>query len=903
MQANGRYRSNGVLGTQALALILALLLTMLASPRAACAAGGLAATARFDIDPQKLTTAVLRYSEQSGVQVTSPAELLEGRRSPGVKGSFSALSALTQLLAGTGLEFHAIDETTVVIRPMGQAGGAPRGQLAPQPVSDLRLAQVGADDSPPQTSPNAPVATAEETPTTLQEIIVTAQKRAENILSVPISITAVNEAVLDQRGTKDINDLSRIVPGVSLITPAVATTPQSTGERVVSIRGISATAGAATTGIYVDDTPIQGRESGSLYPELFDLDRVEVLRGPQGTLFGAGSEGGTIRFITPTPSLNRFSAYSRSEMAFTRGGTPSYEAGIAAGGPVVDDKVGLRASVWARQDGGYIDRHNFFTNDLIATDTNTVDSYTGRVALLVKPVESLTITPSLLYERVYRGDSDVWWSTAGVYQSYYNIPQPTTEQFYLPSLSIELQLPGMTLKSISSFYTRHQDGINRFFHSSKQQLFYPQVPNYSLADHIDKTQNNFSQELRLTSDSDQALTWVAGLYFMNDRESYREFEDEPLPNELWLATTGLDILDFFGVPLIDGHISYRDSRHDRERESAAFADLTYKLTARLKVSAGVRASHTQFSFDETSDGPFGVDANLNPLVTSGSASEHPVTPKASVSYDLGNGVVYASARKGYRIGGANALLPNICTQQLQSLGINGQAPPYTSDSIWSYEIGAKGTTAGGKLQLAASAFHINWSRIQGVIPLNSCAYTFTGNFGSAVSQGGDLQFVFSPLRGLELSGSVAFTDAHYTQSVPVPGDSTQLLARDGDQLLSTPRWQSDLSLAYSWAVRGGWEMYARADGSYTGRYFRTYSQGVNGYIAAIRDGEPVTDVSLRSGVRFNSWDVSAFINNLTDNATPLFQDVGTKPGTYGAIAVRNISLRPRTVGVTATFRY
>src|SRR5581483_6036661 len=350
--------------------------------------------------------------------------------------------------------------------------------------------------------------------------------------------------------------------------------------------------------------------------------------------------------------------------------------------------LGIRASVWARQDGGYINRYNFFTNNQIANNTNSVDSYSGRVALLAKPVDGLTITPSLLYERVYRADSDVWWSTAGLYQSYYNIPQPTTEQFYLPSLTIEWQLPGMSLKSISSFYTRHQEGINRFFHSSKQQLFYPQVPNYSLADHIDKTQNNFSQELRLTSDSDQALTWVAGLYFMNDRESYREFEDEPLANELWLATTGFDILDFFGVPLIDGHISYRDARHDRERESAAFADMTYKLTSRLKISAGVRASHTEFTFDETSDGPFGVDANLNPLVTSGSSKEHPITPKASLSYDLGSGVAYASARKGYRIGGANALLPNICTQQLQSLGINGQAPPYTSDSVWSYEIGA-----------------------------------------------------------------------------------------------------------------------------------------------------------------------------------------------------------------------
>jgi iron complex outermembrane receptor protein len=868
-------------GAAVLWLILAFSSSVLAR------AAGLASTANFDIRPQRLPTAVLRYSEQAGVQVTSPAELLEGRRSAGVKGSLRAELALTQLLAGTGLQFDVIDDTSVALRLQARAQ-----ESASPPLPSGGGVGGGASTA-------APV----EEPPILQEVIVTAQKRAENILSVPISITAMSEAVLDQRGTKDINDLSRLVPGLSLITPAVATTPQSTGVRVVSIRGISATAGAATTGIYVDDTPIQGRESGSVYPELFDLQRVEVLRGPQGTLFGAGSEGGTVRFITPGPSLNQFSVYSRGEMAFTRSGTPSYEAGVAGGGPIIDDKLGLRASVWARQDGGYIDRHSFFTNDLTAADTNTIDSYSGRIALLARPVDGITITPTLLYQRVNRADSDVWWSTAGLYQSFYDIPQPTTEEFYLPSLSIEWQLPGVAIKSISSFFTRRQSGINRFFHSSKQQLFYPQVPNYSLSDHIDKTQNNFSQELRLTSDADRPFSWVAGLFFMNDRESYREFEDEPLANELWLATTGSNILDFFGVPLIDDRISYRDARHDRERESAAFADVSYKLTPRLKVSAGVRVSHTEFSFTETSDGPFGVDADLNPLVTSGNASEHPITPKASVSYDLGNGVLYASARKGYRIGGANALLPNICTEQLVSLGINGQAPPYTSDSVWSYELGAKSALAEGKLQLAASAFRINWSRIQGVIPLNSCAYTFTGNFGTAVSQGGDLQFSFIPVRGLELAGSLAFTDAHYTQTVPVPGDATQLLVRDGDQLLSTPRWQGDLSLSYSWSVRSGWDLYARIDSSYTGRYFRTYSPGVNGYIAAIRDGESITDVSLRGGLKFNSWDISAFVKNLTDNSTPLFQDVGTRAGTYGAIAIRNISMRPRTVGVTATYRY
>ena len=188
---------------------------------------------------------------------------------------------------------------------------------------------------------------------------------------------------------KDITDISRIAPGVSLLPGGpggggASGAAQSTGGTTVVIRGISATAGSATTGIYLDDTPIQGRESGTVYPVIFDLDRVEVLRGPQGTLFGAGSEGGTVRFITPAPSLTAMSGYAHSEAAFTLGGTPSFEVGVAGGGPIVDDKVGLRASIWTRYDGGYIDRYNFFTNVLDAENTNSTESYSGRVSLLLQ---------------------------------------------------------------------------------------------------------------------------------------------------------------------------------------------------------------------------------------------------------------------------------------------------------------------------------------------------------------------------------------------------------------------------------------------------------------------------------------------------------------------------------------
>ena len=185
----------------------------------------------------------------------------------------------------------------------------------------------------------------------LEEIVVTATRREEGISKVPISITALSQDALDQKGIRDLTELVRFTPGVSIDT---------TGTNQISIRGISSSAGAGTTGIYIDDTPIQMRELGfnpdETLPKTFDLDRVEVLRGPQGTLFGSGSEGGTVRYIMTQPSVSQESTYMRSEAAYTQYGTPSGEAGIAHGGPIIDGVLGYRASIWYRYDGGWINR-------------------------------------------------------------------------------------------------------------------------------------------------------------------------------------------------------------------------------------------------------------------------------------------------------------------------------------------------------------------------------------------------------------------------------------------------------------------------------------------------------------------------------------------------------------------
>src|SRR5450755_4123150 len=220
----------------------------------------------------------------------------------------------------------------------------------------------------------------------LEEIVVTATRREESINRVPISVTAFSQDMIDQKGIKDFQDIVRFTPGVTI---------DNSGTNAISIRGISSSGGAGTTGIYIDDTPIQMRALGfnpdDTLPKTFDLDRVEVLRGPQGTLFGAGSEGGTVRYILTQPSVTKESTYARSEVSFTQYGEPSYEAGVAHGGPIIDGTLGFRASAWYRRDGGWIDRVDPTSGAVVDGNANHDQTLVLRLAGIWKPLDAVTV--------------------------------------------------------------------------------------------------------------------------------------------------------------------------------------------------------------------------------------------------------------------------------------------------------------------------------------------------------------------------------------------------------------------------------------------------------------------------------------------------------------------------------
>jgi outer membrane receptor protein involved in Fe transport len=319
----------------------------------------------------------------------------------------------------------------------------------------LRAANVSAADA--ETTAVAP----SSDQTAVSEIVVTATRQEQPLSKVPESVSAYTAAKMDVEGIKSFADIARFTPGVTY----------TEASHDIAIRGIVSNAGSGATGIYIDDTPIQVRDLGfnsnDALPAVFDLARVEVLRGPQGTLFGAGSEGGTVRYITNQPSTTRFSSFGHAEVAGTDGGGPSYEGGVAVGGPIVADQLGFRVSGWYRRDGGWIDRVDF--NTLATTDRNAnrVDTGVLRAALAWTPTSALTVTPAINYEDRNQHNYDDYWvaisaPATGRFASGTPDRMADGDRFHLPTLKIEVDAGPVKLISNTAYFDRleHVNGYS-----------------------------------------------------------------------------------------------------------------------------------------------------------------------------------------------------------------------------------------------------------------------------------------------------------------------------------------------------------------------------------------------------------------------------------------------------------
>ncbi len=753
-----------------------------------------------------------------------------------------------------------------------------------------------------------------------EDIVVTATRRASSISRVPVSVSAYSQQTLDQKGARTIADVVRFTPGVTF--------DPTTNN--VSIRGIDSEAGAGTTGIYIDDTPVQIRNLGfnaeNSLPDLFDLARVEVLRGPQGTLFGAGSEGGTVRYITPQPGLDRFSLYERAEVAGSQYGSPSYEAGLAVGGPIIKDKLGFRISVSHETVGGTLDHVNYRTNDITDTDTNVDNVNVYRGAFAAAPIDGLLITPSMLYQQRIRNDTDQYFEglsdpARGVFRT--DAPEylRDNDRFYLPSLNIKYDAGPVSLISVTSYL--HRDNLTGYQGTIYNLSYYntlldpsspyyplllptginPLLPYYVSPSRVTNDQRNITQELRVESNDPGArLTYVGGVFYQRNSQVSSEQIEDPLANALFEPVFGESIEEEFGAPLYNAD-SYINQTNATDEQIALFADATVRIFRGIKFDAGLRYAHTHYSFTNFADG----SQNGGYSFGSGGTSEDPVTPKFTLSDQIdASDLVYVTWAKGFREGGANSPVPvEGCATDLADFGIRTPPNSYQSDTVKSWEIGTKNRFLDDRVELAASLYTIDWDNIQQNVLLPTCGIQFTSNLGSAISRGFDVQLSVRPLLGMVIDSAFGFTDAHYTTDTAVGSNPADLVTRSGDSI-GEPDWKFSIGVQYNvpksrFSLFGG-QAYLRADYQYIARPGGTTplrDASTVGYDPGYVLTDATNFISLRAGLLLGQGiNLSVFVDNLLDSAPRLTQ----AHETIGSALYYDTTLRPRYIGFTVTAR-
>lgn len=742
------------------------------------------------------------------------------------------------------------------------------------------------------------------------EIVVTATRQEQALGRVPLSVAAYSQETLDRQGVRRVDDIGRLTPGLNFARGAGSNSAQSN----ISVRGVRSTSGIPTTGVYIDDTPVQIRVGSSQtlanpYPQIFDLDRVEVLRGPQGTLFGSGSLGGAIRFITPSPSLSRSSVYGRAEIATTHKGGLSYEAGVAIGAPIIEDKLGLRASAWYRRDGGYVDRFDPLTGARTREDMNRTDNYTARIALGWQPVEALTITPSLYFQEVNSQDgpsysiarSDIDSSDFRNNNAF--IAQPNRDRFFLPALKLELDVGAAILISNTSYLSRRVEGntddsvLSLVTFGQYSGPFPQSLATYRARGDYFNRQNVLTQEVRIqNSDPDAAFNWVAGLFYSRSKVRDRNLSSDPDVLRVINFNNPApfpSVQSVFGVPLYQGRYSlFLDTRFEDEQK-AAFAQFDLKVTDKLKLTAGLR--YTEATFDSTSFAAGPIIASTG-RVRELSSRNKPFTPKFGVAYQADrNNLFYANVAKGFRIGGATAAVGGRCAADAAAIGFDPLvARPIEPDSVWSYEIGSKNKLFGNRVSIDAAAYRIDWKNVQTLLTLPTCQVPTTLNLGDARSEGFDLAISARPRDRLTLGVAVGYTNSRYTSDFPGPNGVT--LRRRGEPL-DVPPWtlyfygQQDFDL-------GSAIGYFRGDLTYASKNEKPLDVASPLVDPSIPRTAARTSLDLRTGIRFDEIDVSLFASNLL-NAHP---ELARYSDGFGSGNFRAITLRPRTIGLTATVR-
>jgi iron complex outermembrane recepter protein len=797
---------------------------------------------QFDIGPQSLSSALNALALQSRQQILFTPEVAEGKTTPGVQGNLTADAALARLLAGTGLSSSRSSEGMILVNRVDVKEASP--PTGPQKAPN------GAPNDQSQIS----------NPRTIEEIVVTAQKRAENLQDVPVPVTAINAETLVAQNQLRIQDYYASVPGLQYAPAAYST-------QGLSIRGITTTSfGNPVVGVAIDGVPFGSSTqwgSGETLPDFDpgDLARIEVLRGPQGTLFGVDSIGGLINFVTAEPSADRtFGSVQAGMNNVENGDGQGYDARVSVNVPL-GTSAAVRASGFIRNDPGYIDNPLY---RIVGVNKDNV--YGGMISTLWQISDALKVKFIALDQRDSgNGSSEVVLSGG----------QPILQQTYLPGVgsyvseaqayiaTLEAKFGDIELTALSGYNVNTQDSSSDFtyFLGSLTQSLYGVTG--SPID-FDLKNTKYSQEIRLTGPLGANLDWLVGGFGTHERARYLQnfFAQDPVT----------------GTVITSDELTYVDTTYN---EYAGFADLTLHINDRFDIQVGGRGAHIDQSFSQYYDGsltPAFTGADSQVLVAplehaSANAITYLLTPRFKISPDL---MVYGRFTSGYQAGGPNVVLAGVPAQ-------------YDPDTTWNYEIGIKGQTDSRLFSYDVSLYHIDWRSIQLTL-LTPAGTSYVANGARARSQGLEVSVAARPLSSLTVAGWLSWDDAKLTEDLPPASVAAGIFAVAGDRLPYSARLTGHLSLEQRFALTQGTNVFVGGAATYTGARFGEFTDS-----EADRAVYPAyTKVDFTAGVKHDSWALRCFVNNATNSRGELSGGAG------GALPFAYRILKPRMIGFDIT---
>ncbi|MEZ5972742.1 MAG: TonB-dependent receptor [Hyphomonadaceae bacterium] len=756
-----------------------------------------------------------------------------------------------------------------------------------------------------------------------EEIVVTATHRAQSIQDVPFSVNAQNQEAIERSGATNLEDLSRNVAGMSVQN-------LGPGQSQVSLRGVSAgqivrdqPGVKEQVGVYLDDSVI----SLSLFTpdlDLYDLNRVETLRGPQGTLFGSGNVGGTIRYITNQPDLDMFEGSLEGQLnMIDDGGEGGHLKGMI-NVPLVPGVLAMRAVGYHTEYGGFIDALR--EGGGISEDVNDGERSGVRIAFAMQPTPNLSITPRFVYQNVQVNGfnrQEVFNLFANPYtttrppvtfqerQQYLRLDEEFSDEMFLGDLNINYDFSNVQLTSVTSYINRSilasRDATALTGSVTIDQGWAPTDAGVLLPSNLRDTTDleQFSQEVRLTSDYESRLQWLIGAFYSDVDRFYRQRLPTPGYDALADAALGAGV----SAGAANGFPS--DSPYNSDlpyniRQWALFGEASYDVTDRLTVTAGAR----YYQFDEKRDfisgGLFSNGDNRHD-----ETSSNGITPRVIASYDVTPEIALnVQASQGFRLGGVNDPL-NLPLCSAADEAIFGGYQSYQDETSWNYEAGVKVTRP--RYTFNGAVYYNDISDLQVTLDAGSCSSRVVFNVPDAHAAGVEIEFGWEPISGLQLTFAGGWTEAEFDSTVVDGANNVLGGIQKGNRLASVPEWQAAATAAYYWPISWGEGMEAFVAGSVQhvgSRYTQPGDQvpGAGNFVSNLAFGgasgtdvtaldlelEQYTLINLNAGIQNDEWGVTLFVNNVTDENANLSFD--RERG--GRARLGFATNQPRTFGVT-----